>query len=57
MGGLKIVHGVERLREPLGPKELHQYLVSALPGDPGDGGRGGQQEQQVALPLRTEGLP
>ena len=57
MGGLKVVHGVERLGEPLGPKKLHQDLVPTQPGDPGDGGRGGQQEQQVALPLRTEGLP
>ena len=57
MGGLKVVHGVERLGETLGPKKLHQDLVPAQPGDPGDGGRGRQQQQQVALSLRAQGLP
>ena len=51
MGGLKVIHGMERLRQPLGPQQLHQDLIPALPGDPGDGGRGRQEQQQIALPV------
>ena len=49
MGGLEVVYGMERLGKPFGSQQLHQYLVSALPGDPCDGGRCCQKEEQVAL--------
>ena len=57
MGGLEVVYGMERLGKPFGSQQLHQYLVSALPGDPCDGGRCCQKEEQVALSVSAEGLP